>query len=111
MNTLHKLLLITTGFENENEAEASLLYLLENKLVACGHVYKERSMYNWNDALHKGDEWMLSVKTLDTLWEEVKDAIKAMHPYEMPMIIAMPVVQANEEYAAWVAGCCNSDMK
>ncbi len=106
MQTLPQILLVTTGFEKEAEAEACLMYLLENKIVACGHIFRERSAYYWDGALHKGDEWMLSVKTLDCLWENVQDAIRSIHSYDLPMIIGNTIEHVLPEYAEWVREVC-----
>lgn len=107
MKSLHKLLLMTTAFEKEGEAETCLLYLLENRLAACGHVYREKSAYHWNGSLHNGHEWVLSIKTLESLWADAEEAIKAIHPYDVPMIIGVPIEHVNAEYADWVAETCH----
>jgi periplasmic divalent cation tolerance protein len=76
--------------------------LVEQHLVACVNVVQVSSYYAWNGEFCAGDEHLLIAKTQKEKAEEVVRAIKKLHPYEVPEIIALPVMAGHEPYLAWV---------
>ncbi len=78
--------------------------LLGKNLVACVNITPVRSLYRWNGVACDDKEHLLIMKTQKNLAEEVIRALKAMHPYEVPEIIALPVVAGYPPYLAWVHG-------
>jgi len=79
--------------------------LVERKLAACVNVLAEcASVYRWNGAVENAAEVPVLIKTCAGRYAEVEAAIRSLHPYELPEIIAVPVVRGNEEYLQWVAG-------
>ena len=79
--------------------------LVERKLAACVNVLAEcASVYRWNGAVENAAEVPVLIKTCAGRYAEVEAAIRSLHPYELPEIIAVPVVRGSEEYLQWVAG-------
>jgi periplasmic divalent cation tolerance protein len=79
--------------------------LVEQKLAACVNVLAEcASVYRWNGAVKNAAEVPVLIKTRAGRYAEVEAAIRSLHPYELPEIIAVPVVRGSEEYLQWVAG-------
>jgi periplasmic divalent cation tolerance protein len=76
--------------------------LLEKNLVACVTIQPVRSLYRWNDESCDEEEHLLIMKTRRCLAGEVTRALKAMHPYEVPEIIALPVFAGHQPYLDWV---------
>lgn len=78
--------------------------LLGNNLVACVNITPVRSLYRWKGKCCDDEEHLLIIKTRRDLAEEVIRAIRAEHPYEVPEIIALPVIAGYAPYIAWVYG-------
>ena len=76
--------------------------LLEKNLVACVTITPVRSLYRWKGEACDEDEHLLIIKTRRDRAEQVIRALKAMHPYELPEIIALPVLAGYAPYLAWV---------
>jgi periplasmic divalent cation tolerance protein len=68
-----------------------------NVLGGCSSVYR------WNGAVEKAEEVPVLVKTRAGRYSEVEAAIRGLHPYELPEIIAVPVMRGLPGYLAWVA--------
>ena len=77
--------------------------LVREGLAACGNVVPGvRSIYMWNGALHDESEVMVMFKTAASKSRELCDRIVELHPYEVPEVLVLPVVDGNEAYLAWV---------
>ncbi len=60
------------------------------------------SIYRWQGKIETDEEWQCWCKTRQELFAQVEAAIRAMHPYEVPEILAMPVAAGSERYLAWL---------
>jgi periplasmic divalent cation tolerance protein len=79
--------------------------LVEKKLAACVNVVpRVASFYFWDGALQEDEESTLLVKTRAALMTELTAAVKAMHPYTVPEVIAIPIDHhaGNQDYLAWL---------
>jgi periplasmic divalent cation tolerance protein len=76
--------------------------LIERQLVACVNVIPVRSFYRWKAEFCDDEEHLLIMKTVREKTEDVVAAIKAQHPYEIPEIIALPVIAGYLPYLEWV---------
>ena len=78
--------------------------LLEAKLAACVNVLPGiRSYYTWKGQPQEDEEVLMLVKTRQSLFEgRLVPAVKALHPYELPEIIALPVQGGLEGYIEWI---------
>jgi periplasmic divalent cation tolerance protein len=87
----------------EEEAEKIARVLLENKLAACVNVVRGvRSIYRWQGKIEDGAEVLMIVKSRRAHFERLTAAVKKLHSYSVPEIIALPVVEGSEEYLAWL---------
>lgn len=84
------------------ESEAMARTLVERKLVACVNVVPVQSYYRWNGEFCSEPEHLLIAKTRESMKTEVIAAIRQLHSYEVPEIIAVPVVAGYAPYLAWV---------
>jgi periplasmic divalent cation tolerance protein len=77
---------------------------VEQRLAACvqgsGPV---SSTYRWQGKTEKATEYLLLVKTTRARFPAVEKAIKALHTYEVPEIIALPLTAGSQDYLAWLA--------
>ena len=76
--------------------------LVDRRLAACVNVVPVRSCYQWNGNFCEEDEHLLIVKTRKERTDEVLSAIRLLHPYEVPEIIALPVSAGYLPYLQWV---------
>ncbi|HSB18828.1 MAG TPA: divalent-cation tolerance protein CutA [Anaeromyxobacteraceae bacterium] len=77
--------------------------LVEERLAACGNVVPGlRSIYRWEGKLHDDAEALLVLKTTRSRFPALRDRVLALHPYEVPEVLALPVEAGSEKYLAWV---------
>jgi periplasmic divalent cation tolerance protein len=72
------------------------------KAGACVQVVPIRSFYRWDNAVQDDPEWQLQIKTSDSRLEALMEHIKANHTYDVPEIIATPIIGGNDAYLTWV---------
>ena len=78
--------------------------LLEERLAACGHqIAAVRSVYRWEGAVHDEPEARVALHTRRSLVEAITARADALHPYDVPCVIALPLVGGNPAYLRWIA--------
>lgn len=77
--------------------------LVNAKLAACVSLSPICSVYTWQDEVHTDDEWQLVIKTTLDQFEAIATNVRANHPYEVPEIIALPIVAGSSPYLNWIA--------
>jgi len=75
--------------------------LLEKRLVACANIFPITSAYWWQGAIQREGEWVSIVKTTLALWQQLKEEVQSIHPYETPCILKLEA-EANEAYYNWI---------
>jgi periplasmic divalent cation tolerance protein len=96
------LLAVITTVGRREEAQALAASLVERRLAACAQIEAIESVYAWHGGLQREPEWRILFKTTAARYAEVEAAIRALHPYELPAIYALPVSAAFAPYADWV---------
>jgi periplasmic divalent cation tolerance protein len=77
--------------------------LVEERLAACvNRVAAVRSTYAWEGAIQDDAEVLLVIKTRPERFEALAERLKGLHPYELPEIVAVPVVAGSAPYLAWL---------
>jgi len=94
------IVLVTAASQKEAETIAS--HLLEAKLAACVALTPVESFYVWQGKMNCDREWQLTIKTNLSLFEAIFAKIKAIHSYEVPEIIALPIVAGTRSYLNWI---------
>ncbi|ATS19324.1 divalent-cation tolerance protein CutA [Synechococcus sp. PCC 6717] len=86
------------------EADATLLaqQLVQARLAACVQIYPIQSMYRWQGEVHQDREWQLLIKTRYALFPQVRDRLQEWHSYEVPEIIALPIIAGSSAYLGWL---------
>jgi periplasmic divalent cation tolerance protein len=92
--------LVTTPTEAEGKAIASAL--IESKLAACVTLFPVRSLYTWQDEIQQEQEWQLMIKTDLTHFDTLAKKIQELHSYEVPEIIALPIITGSQSYLNWI---------
>jgi periplasmic divalent cation tolerance protein len=87
------------------EAEAIARRLVEERLAACVNVVTGvRSFYRWKGKIEKSPEWLLVIKSSRGRFEELRAALEKLHSYDVPEVIALPVVEGTKNYLHWMEG-------
>ena len=94
---------ISTTTETKKQAQKIAQYLVEQKLAACVQITGPiESTYRWKNKVETANEYLCLIKTRTTLFKKVEAAIKRLHPYETPEIIAVPIIKGSKEYLSWL---------
>ncbi len=96
-------LIVITNTPSREVALEIARALIERKLAACVNVLAEcESVYRWQGEIETAREVPLLIKTRAAIYDEVEAAIKSLHPYELPEIVAVPVERGLSDYLQWV---------
>jgi periplasmic divalent cation tolerance protein len=94
---------VTTLVADRSAADRMAAQLVEDRLAACVQIVGPvSSTYRWQEKLEQSEEWMCLIKTTLERYPAVEQAIRGWHGYELPEIIAVPIVAGSEQYLAWV---------
>jgi periplasmic divalent cation tolerance protein len=91
---------------NKQEAECIVQKLLDAKLIACANIIGPvQSFFRWSGKAEKAEEYLVLMKSRRDLFEKLAEAVKALHSYEVPEILALPVVEGSKAYLDWLESC------
>lgn len=121
INDKKGLIKVITTTESEEDARHIAGYLVERRLAACAQISGPiLSLYWWDGAIQSSEEWKCTITTMAENYKKIEHAIQNIHPYKVPQIIAIPVINALAAYESWVkeettakiiegldTGCCN----
>ncbi len=94
---------VFTTTETKEEAQAIGRALVEKRLAACVQVVGPiSSIYWWEGEVEAAEEYLCLIKASSDLYDELEAAIKAIHPYDTPEILASPVTAGNADYLRWL---------
>jgi periplasmic divalent cation tolerance protein len=97
-----KIVVLSTCASAE-EAERLARRLIDDRLAACVNVLSPvRSFYRWKGAVEDSAEWMLVIKTTRDKFDALRAAVESAHTYELPEVIAIPVVEGSPNYLSWI---------
>ena len=97
-------ILIMTNFPDKKGAVALAQALIAQNLVACVNVLSPcTSIYRWQGTVESVDEIPVLIKTLRQHYDQVEQLIKMMHPYELPEVIMVPILNGLPAYLQWIA--------
>jgi len=94
---------VFTTVAKRSDAERIAKALSDKKLSACSQIIGPiTSVYKWKGKVEKSKEWLCLSKSKKNNYKKIEKAIKEIHPYELPEIIAVPIIEASREYLAWM---------
>ncbi len=100
--SMQKDLIVVFSTAPSDKSELLARKLVDKRIVACVNVVPVRSYYRWKGDFCDEQEHLLIAKTTRENAEKVIEAIKDLHPYEVPEIIALPVIDGYLPYREWV---------
>jgi len=95
------LVMVTVSSEVEGKKIATAL--LTEKLAACINMTAVDSFYTWSEKINHDQEWQLLIKTRLNLFDQLATQIKLIHSYDVPEIIALPIIAGSLTYLNWIA--------
>jgi periplasmic divalent cation tolerance protein len=88
---------------NASDAERLARALVSERLAACVNVIPQiRSYYLWQGKLESAGEFLLIIKSSRELFDALKLEMEKLHPYEVPELVALPIVEGAENYMSWL---------
>lgn len=96
-------IVVFTTCESEEQARTLARHLIEQRLAACVNILPGvRSVYRWKDKIEDAAEFVLVIKSRRDAFGKLRDAIGYLHSYEIPEVIALPVVDGSDAYLGWM---------
>ena len=97
------LLQIVTTTASAEEARRIATALVERRLAACVQIVGPvESVYRWQGKIETANEWQCQIKTRQSKYTAVEAAIRELHTYEVPEILAIPINDASPAYRQWL---------
>lgn len=91
---------------NAEDATRIAEMLVERKLAACVQILPPMtSIYVWKGEVQRESEILLVAKSIQAKFDELEEAVRAIHSYETPEIIALPIVAGSQPYLSWLSAC------
>jgi periplasmic divalent cation tolerance protein len=101
MNSEYIIVLVTTA--NKVEAEKIAQTLLKERLIACANILNPvTSLFFWSGKIDKAEECLMVMKSRRDLFAELAECLKGLHSYEVPEVLAIPIVEGSAAYLAWM---------
>jgi periplasmic divalent cation tolerance protein len=96
-------IVVLSNCGSSEEATRVARALVGQRLAACVSIIPGvQSIYRWQGAIEEAAEWTLLIKTRRSLFDRLRAALLRAHSYELPEVIAMPVVDGHGDYLAWI---------
>ena len=88
---------------SKKEAQKIAACILKKKLAACANIISGVcSKFWWNGRIDSAKETILMIKTLRSRFKKIEVAVKSLHSYEVPEIIAIPILSGSRDYLNWI---------
>lgn len=99
-----KAIVVLSTADNMETASTIARALTEEGEAACVNIVPGiRSVYRWQGKLCEDEELLMVIKTTEARFDAVRSRVRALHSYELPEVIALPVVAGDEEYLRWLS--------
>lgn len=96
-------LLVTITVPSREVGQEIANVLVDGKLAACVNIVPGvSSVFAWQGNIEQDDELLLIAKTRSGLFDRLAATVKRVHPYDVPEVIAIPIVAGSNEYLAWI---------
>ena len=100
---MEKFTIVLVTASSEEEAKRIAQALVEKKLAACVNIVKDiKSIFRWKGKLSEEKELLLVIKTKSRQLKNIEAEVKKLHLYEVPEIIALPIISGSKDYLYWL---------
>jgi periplasmic divalent cation tolerance protein len=94
---------VITTTEKRQDADKIAEILVDRKLAGCVQILGPvTSIYRWKGQVETAEEWQCIIKSRHDLYGDIEKIIKSVHPYEVPEIIAVPLIAGSKDYLEWL---------
>ncbi|NUQ65318.1 MAG: divalent-cation tolerance protein CutA [Pirellulales bacterium] len=94
---------VVTTAPTRDDAETIARALVNERLAACVQMIGPiLSTYHWEGKVETSQEWQCLIKTRRDLFDKIVGTIRALHPYKVPEILALPITTADRPYLEWI---------
>ncbi len=94
--------MVTTA--NKAEAEKIAQTLLKERLIACANIINPvTSFFFWSGKIDRAEECLVVMKSRRDLFAELAERLKGLHSYEVPEVLAIPIVEGSKAYLDWMS--------
>jgi len=94
---------VITSAATKADAQAIATAVVGKRLAACAQIIGPiTSTYWWQGNIETAEEWLCIMKSRQDLYDELEQAIRQVHPYKVPEILAIPVVLGSQDYLEWM---------
>ena len=100
LDSTYGVVLVTVASFEQGKAIAHAL--VREKLAACVNIHPITSVYIWQDRVNQESEQQLTIKTNLNKFAQLVEKIQELHDYEVPEIIALPIVAGSQSYLSWL---------
>jgi periplasmic divalent cation tolerance protein len=101
---------VSTTTDKREDAEKISQAIVSQRLAACVQIAGPvTSHYWWKGEIEKAEEWLLLIKTNRDLYHQLEEEIRRIHPYDVPEIIAVPVIEGSRDYLDWIKSETDKD--
>ena len=99
---MNKYIMITTTFDNKDEANKISELLLKERLVSCCQISNITSSYHWKGKIEHTEEYLLQMKSKKELYNQIEKIILENHSYETPQLVAYDIIDGYKGYLNWI---------
>jgi periplasmic divalent cation tolerance protein len=104
LQNTYVIVLVTTA--SKQEAEKIAKRLLKQKLIACANIIGPvSSLFHWSGKMETAEEYLIFMKSHRDLSDKLTETVKALHSYEVPEILVLPIVGGSKAYLDWLGSC------
>jgi len=103
LKNAYVIVLVTAA--SKKKAENIAQRLLKERLIACANIGPVSSLFHWSGKTERAEEYLILMKSRKDLFEKLAETVKAMHSYEVPEILALPIVESSKAYLDWLDSC------
>jgi periplasmic divalent cation tolerance protein len=101
---------VFTTVEKREDADRIASTVVRKRVAACAQILGPiQSTYWWKGKVEEAGEWLCVMKTRKDLFSALEQEIKSIHPYEVPEIVALPIVAGSQSYLKWIEDETTSD--
>lgn len=96
-------IMVYVTIESKTEAEKIAQNLLEEHLIACANILGPvSSHFHWKEKIDSAEEFLMILKSRVDLFAVLEQRVRALHSYEVPEILAVPIVEGSKGYFDWM---------
>lgn len=93
---------VYTTFPDLKTAKSVVNGLVEQRIAACGNIFRVYSIYRWQGKVERSPEYGVLIKTRKSNYHALETYIKKNHPYKVPEIISWNIAQGQKDYLSWI---------